>query len=125
MVGKVGLHDDLAGQSRAAGASCDLQHERRQAFRGAEVGAVERVVGAEDADQREPRKIVALGEHLRAHEDVDLLRFDLVAHDGECVLRARRVAVDACDARLRKSLDERTLEPLRAEPQRHQVDVAA
>ena len=86
VLGKVGLHDDFAGQPRAAGAARDLHEQRGQALGRAEVGAVERVVGAEHADQREARKVVALREHLRADQDVDRVGLDLVAHARERVL---------------------------------------
>ncbi len=125
MRGKVGLHDDLAWQTGASRAAGDLHQQRREALRGAEVRAVQRVVGAQHAHQRQPRKVVALREHLRADEDVELVRGHPLAHVGERVPRPRAVAVDACDARPGKRGRQRALEPLRAEAERHQVDVAA
>src|SRR6185369_17093665 len=66
-----------------------------------------------------------LGEHLRADENVDLARVHAVAHARECAFAPRAVAVDALDARVRKTGDERALEPLRAVAERHEVDIAA
>ena len=113
------------GSCAAAGAARHLEQQRGEPLGRAEIGAVERVVGAEHADQREAREIVALGEHLRADEDVDLAGVNALAHRGERALALRAVAVDAHDARCRKSRRERVLEPLRAVPERQQVDVAA
>jgi hypothetical protein len=83
------------------------------------------VVGADHADEGQAREVVALREHLRADEDVDAFGRDLLAHRLERAANARRVAVDAGDAGVRKRLGERRLDPLRAETARVQVDVAA
>jgi hypothetical protein len=66
-----------------------------------------------------------LRQHLRADEDVDPVGGDLRAHRFERAARARRVAVDARDARVREHGGQRRLEPLRPETPRQQVDVAA
>ena len=76
----------VTGELGAAGAAGDLHQQRGEPLGGAEIGAVERVVGAEHAHQRQPRKIVALGEHLRADEDVELAVLDALAHVGERIL---------------------------------------
>ena len=68
---------------------------------------------------------MALRQHLRADEDVDVAGVHAVAHRRERALAARAVAIDARDARAGKALDERALEPLRAVAERQQVDVAA
>ena len=122
---KIGLDHHFAGERSPAGAAGDLEQQCRKPLRRAEIGAVERIVRAEHADEREPWKIVALGQHLRPDEDVDLAGFDLIAHRGESADAARAVAVDARDARCGKALRERALEPLRPATERLKVDVAA
>ena len=111
---KVGLHDHLARQVGATGATGHLRQQRGEPLGRAEIRAVERVVGTENADQRETRKIVSLRQHLCANQHVDRLLGNLRAHRRECVLRSRAVAIDADDACIGKPLRQRALEPLRA-----------
>jgi len=122
---EVRLHDDFAGEIGAPRAARYLEQQRREALGRAEITAVERVVGAEHADERQPREVVTLGEHLRADQDIDLARVDALAHVGKGALAPRAVAIDALDARLRKALGERSLEPLRAVADGNEVHVAA
>ena len=122
---KVRLHDHFARQVGAARAPGHLEQERGESLRRAEIAAVERIVGADDTDEREPPEIVALGEHLRADENVDRTRVHTIAHTRECALAPGAVAVDAFDASVRKTGAERALEPLRSVAERHEVDVAA
>jgi len=122
---KIRLHDHFTRQIGAPGAPRHLEQERGQPFGRAEIAAVEGVVGAEHADQSEPRKIVSLGEHLRSDEDVDVSRVDAIENAGEGPLALRAVAVDAHDARSRECGGQRALEALRAVPEGYEVDVAA
>ena len=52
----------------------DLRQQLERPLRCAEVGEAEADVGRDDADERHPREVVALGDHLRADEHVDLAR---------------------------------------------------
>ena len=83
MIRKVGLHQHLTSQFAAAGSAGNLFEQRKEMFGGAKFRTVERIVGAEDADQRHPGKVMPLGEHLRADEDIDLARCDGIAHGDE------------------------------------------
>ena len=56
MVRKICLHQHLAGEVAAAGAAGNLLEQREEALRRAKFRAVERIVGAEDADQRQSRE---------------------------------------------------------------------
>ncbi len=96
-----------------------------QPLGGAEIGAEEGAVAVQHAHQREARVIVALGEHLGAHQDVDLARAELVEHAGERALARGGVAIDARDARLRQRCAQRLLDALRALPHRRQIRPAA
>ena len=66
MLRKLGLYQHAAACSAAAGTSRDLGQAREQAFAGAKIGAVERAVGIDDANQIELGEIMALGEDLGA-----------------------------------------------------------
>ena len=59
-------------QLAASGAAGDLRQQLERALGGAEVGEAEPDVGGDHADERDARKVVPLGDHLRADEDVDL-----------------------------------------------------
>ena len=122
---KIRLHDHLAGQFGAPRAARHLEQQRGEPLRRPEIAAVERIVGTQDADQREARKIVALGEHLGADEYVDVARVHAIADGGERALAPRAVAIDARDAGGGKAVGQRALEPLRAVAERQEVDVAA
>ena len=83
MVRKVGLHQHLTGQFAAAGSAGNLLEQRKEMLCGAKFRTVERIVGAENADQRQPGKVMPLGEHLRTDKDIDLARGDGIAHGDE------------------------------------------
>jgi len=68
---------------------------------------------------------MALGEHLRSDQDVDLLALDLLPHRGERIFRARRVAIHPNHAGLRERIPDRLLQSLGSEPEREQIDVPA
>ena len=72
MIRRAGLHQHFAGLLAAAGPSRHLHQELEGALGGAEVGQVQGHVGVEHADERDVRKIEALGDHLRAEEHVGL-----------------------------------------------------
>ncbi len=125
VIGKVRLHDHLAGQLRATRTARHLHQQRGQALGGAEIGAVEGIVRAEHPDQREAREVVSLGKHLRADQDVELVARHARAHVRERVPPPRGVAVHARNPRAGERGREALLEPLRAVAERQQVDVAA
>ena len=77
------LDEDRARTLAAARATRHLDEELETALGRAEIRHGERGVGVDHADQRHVRKIVALRDHLRADEDVDLAG----AHPGEHGLR--------------------------------------
>ena len=67
-----GLDEDLAALGSASRAAGDLHHELKRPLVRAEVRQAERRVRVDDADDRHVREVQALGDHLRAEEDVDL-----------------------------------------------------
>src|SRR5262249_57002728 len=90
---KVGLHQYFPTQFPASCPPRDLFEQRKQTLGGAKVCAVERVVCTENADQRQPRKIVTFGEHLGANQDVDVAGNDRLSHRCECPSAAGAVAI--------------------------------
>ena len=122
---KIRLHDHLARQRGAPGAARHLKQQGREPLGRPEIGAVECVVGAKHADQRKAREIVPFGEHLCAHENIELIRTNLLAHCAERAFSARAVAIDAGNASSRETRSQRAFKPLRAMAKRQQIDVAA
>src|ERR1700733_6815803 len=82
----------------APGATGDLGEELEGAFGGAKIGAAEGEIGSYDSDERDALEIVALGDHLRADEDIDLTFRECAEHLLEFALGAEGVAVEAADA---------------------------
>ena len=66
---------------------------------GAEIGEAEADVGGNHADQRHVRKVVALGDHLRADQDVDVAAGDALQHLDQAALPPHGVAIEARDPR--------------------------
>jgi hypothetical protein len=67
----VGLDEHAPGLLATAGPAGDLHQQLRHAFRGTEVGAEQSAVRVQNPHQGDIGKMMALGEHLRTHEDVD------------------------------------------------------
>jgi hypothetical protein len=113
-VGWVRLEDHAAFARAAARAPGDLREELEGPLRGAEVRERERLIREEHAHERHARQVVALRDHLRAHEHVDLS----ASHTLEHLLDARArsdVSVEARDACTREHALEARLELLGAE----------
>src|SRR5262249_1122983 len=105
-----GLDQDAAGQIATSGASGDLREQLEGALGGAKVGQAEHGVGADNANQRDAVEVVALGEHLRADQNVERT----AGEGGESllilVLGASGVAIEASDARAGKFLAQALFE---------------
>ena len=99
-----GLDEDFALDVAAAGAAGDLGEQLEGAFAGAEVRDDAGQVGVDDPDQRDVRKMQALGDHLRADEDVDLAGAEVAQDAAIILLPLQRVGVHARDARVREEL---------------------
>jgi hypothetical protein len=104
--GMPGLHPHLAAAARPASrparpAACSSSANSRSG--GAEIAGEQRAVGVDRSHQRDAAEVVALGDHLRAHQHVHLAGM----HGGQLrfqrALGARGVGVDAGHARARGS----------------------
>jgi hypothetical protein len=109
-----GLDEHLAGTLAPPGASGDLGEYRKEPLGCPVIGRNQRGVCVHDGDQSEPRKIMSLGEELRADEDVGLAAPDAFQRTHEVGPAACAVAVDAHDPRPGESLGERLFHALRA-----------
>ena len=125
MVGILGLDQHFAGQFGAPAAAADLHQLREETLGRTKVGGEQGGIGADRADQGQQRKIMALGQHLGADQDVGLTGMDGGEQGLPFLRRARRIAVDAQDAGFGKAFDEHGFEALRTAPEGQQVDVAA
>ena len=101
MLGIARLDQHLARQIRASGASGDLLQLCKGPLARPIVAREQAAVGVEHACKGQALEMVALGENLRADEDIGVC--GALEQIFEPTLRTRAVAVNTQDARLRKS----------------------
>jgi len=111
---KSGLDQHLADAALATRASGHLYHRLGKAFVAAEVGAKQALVRVDDADQRELREVMTLGEHLCADEDVGLAQSRLFENGIHCTAPLCAVAVDTEDGPPGKAPSKGVLQALGA-----------
>ena len=104
VIGKQRLHHCLPSNVAAASPARNLGEQLKGALAGAKLGQAETDVRGNHADQRDPRKIVPFGDHLRADQHVDFPGGKPCEERGNRASPADRVAVDSRDARLGKRL---------------------
>ena len=114
IVGIEGLYPDFARPFGTAGAAGNLHDQLRGALRGAVVGGEEASVGAEHRHQRHVRKVVSLGEHLRADQNRRPAGADRGQASVQAAGAAHGVAVDAVQGHVRMVFGQRLLGALRA-----------
>src|SRR5215472_12775508 len=102
VIGKVSLQDHLTRRIPAAGTPCHLRDQLKRALGSAKIGEAESDIRAHDPDQRYPMNIVALGDHLRANQNVDFAAMQSAQHALEVIAPANRIAIEPLDARARK-----------------------
>ena len=83
----------------APGAAARLHQQAEQPLGRAEVAGEQRAVGVDRRHQRDAAKVVALGDHLRAHQHVDLAGVHRAELRFQRAFEARAVGVHAGDAR--------------------------
>ena len=116
-----GLDQDNARQIAAPRAPGRLRQKLKRALGGAEIRQTQSDVGRHDAHQRDIRNVVALGDHLRAHQDVEIAFAKTVQDALEMPLAAHRVAIHARDPRLGKIAMQLFFDFLRAGPDEVQI----
>ncbi len=98
------LHDRLARHFAAAGAPGDLGQELKRALRGSEIRHPEPDVGRDHTHERNPRKIVALGNHLRPDQHVNRAVAEAREQISEGAASPNGVPVDSRDTRAGQAL---------------------
>src|SRR5688572_4401407 len=104
MLGLVTLDQDFAGAFGATSAAGNLRHQLGHIFRAAEIGAEQRLIDAENADESHLRKVMPLGQHLRADQYSCLAVPSLLQTFFQHAFASRGVAVDADDFMIWKML---------------------
>ena len=95
----VGFDENFAGEIAASRAARHLREQLKRFFGGAKIGAAQREIGGDDANQRDALKVVALRDHLRADEDVCFARRECAEDFLVFLLGAHGVAIETRDAR--------------------------
>ena len=114
MLGLVRLQIADAAAGLAAGAADDLMQELERALGRARIAVGEAEIGVDDADQIELREMVALGDELRADDDVEAALGDVVELLAQALDRFDEIARQHQDAAPRKQLGRLLLQPLDA-----------
>ena len=119
------LHQHFARQAGPPGAPSHLHQLGEEFFLGAEVRGIERRIGIDHGYQRELGKVMALGEHLRAHEDVHVVAVHTVDESPQRRLARHRITVHTQNARIGKFSCEPRFDALRPLAHAAQIGVAA
>ena len=94
VIREVCLQNDSSWNITAAGAACNLRQELKGAFGGTEVGKAERSIRSDHANQCHVRNVVALCDHLRADEQIDLTNLQCAQHPLQIGAPAHCVAIE-------------------------------
>ena len=124
MVRVLGLNQHLAPQFRPPGTARDLHQLGEKAFRCPPVGSEQGCVRAQHANQRQPWKIMSLGQHLRADQNIGLAAMDLRQYRLPLAAGFHRVTVNPNNARIREFLLQPAFNALRAAAEGMDVLVA-
>ena len=125
MLGIEGLDDRLPRPVAAPGAARDLRQELEGTLRGAEVRQGQPDVGGDHAHEGHVREVMALGDHLRPDEDVDVAAGEAVEEGRGGAAAADRVTIETRDRHARVALDHLLLDALGPESDRLEVGSGA
>src|SRR5690349_6719359 len=99
---KISLQHDFAGSLAAPGAPSHLGKELERSLGGTKIRQAECDVGADDANQCDAVDVVAFGDHLSAHEQIEFSLVQSIQRALEILVATDGITVEACDASLRK-----------------------
>src|SRR5258705_518408 len=116
MVGLVGLQEPVAAASLASGPPRHLMQELERALGRARVAVAHAEVGVDDADQVELGEMMALGDKLRADDEIDAAFRDLVELLAHALAGRDQVARQHQDAGLREEGGRLLLDALDPRP---------
>ena len=108
------LHEHSPRRISPPGSARRLGQKLERALRRSKIGKSESYIRGDDSDQRHARKIVPLGDHLRANQDVDLAFAKIGKDFPKLACPPRHVAVHAADARAREELGKLLLQFFRS-----------
>ena len=114
MLGLVRLQKADAAALLAAGAADHLMQQLERALGRARIAVAEPEIGVDDADQIELGEMMALGDQLRADDDVEAALRHVVELLPQALHRFHQVARQHQDARAGKQLGRLLLQPLDA-----------
>src|SRR5262249_44944048 len=117
----ISLQDDFARGLAAACASGDLGKQLEGALGSAKVRKAQGEIRANNPNKCYAVNVVPFGDHLRAHKQIDLSGVKLVEHAFKIVAGAHGIAVQAANARLRKSSMQSLFNFFRARAQKINV----
>ena len=103
MLGLVRLQKAEAAALLAAGAADHLMQQLERALGGARIAVGEPEIGIDDADQIELGEMVALGDELRADDDVEAALRHVVELLAQPLDRFHQIARQHQDARVRET----------------------
>ncbi len=109
-----GLDHHAPGPLAAPGATRDLRQQLERPLGRAEVGQPQRLVRRQHADERDPREVVPLGDHLRADEHVDLSTIELAQQLLVGRLPTQRVPIHPGNPGVGHGTSDQRLDLLRA-----------
>ena len=116
----IGLDQAAAGNDLAAGAPRHLIEKLEGALGGARIGMGEAKIGVDHADECEAGKVMALGDELRADDDIDLAVLDLAQGLAEIAHARGEIARQQHAARLGEERGHLLGDALDTRPARHE-----
>ena len=114
MLRRHGLDHGAARVRTPSGTAHDLRDKRKRRLGGAEVVDIQAHVRVDDADKRNGREIKALGDHLRAEQNGDLLFAELFQHRLMSACGGHGIGVHAQNLRVGEQRLQLLLDLLRA-----------
>ena len=114
----VGLHQHLPRSLTSPGTARQLQQQLQGLLSCAEIGAVQKPIRREHRRQGDPRQIHALGQHLRADQDVGLSGSETVQQASMAIPPPGGIAVKAEQTKAFELLREQFQHLLRPGPKR-------
>ena len=121
----VRLNDYVTECPVTSGSPRRLRNEHETTLCGAEIRQIQARIGADDADGRNVRDVMAFRDHLRAEQDVIFVTAELFEDLLMGKLLPRRVAVHADDAGLREDRPQFLFELFRARTEIFDIRTAA
>ena len=125
MKGRECLHEHVALHVATSCASAHLREQLKRALARAKVRHVQAEIGIHDAHQGDIRKVESLGDHLGAHQDVDLPGPEIPQHSTIVILAFEGIRIHSRDACVGEEFVERGLHLLGAESGVADVWIAA